>query len=273
MTTLRPMVRPMVRPIARGVTQAGGGGGFSITSLFAAGEKGAWYDPSDLSSMYQDSAGTTPAVVNQPVGYIADKSGNGNHAKQATTASKPILRQSGGLYYLQFDGVDDSLSTGSIDFTSTDKMTVVAGARLLSNAAAGVFAELSVSVSANNGSFVLLVPLSASSRYGFYSRGTATSQPFTGNDYTAPVSSVLTGTSEISADACALRVNGTVVATPSTDQGTGNYGNYPLYIGRRAGSTNPFNGYLYSLIVRGAATADVTGAEQYVATKTGVTLP
>ena len=37
------------------------------------------------------------------------------------------------------------------------------------------------------------------------------------------------------------------------DQGTGTYGNYPLYIGRRGGTTMPFNGRIYQLIVRGAA--------------------
>jgi hypothetical protein len=46
---------------------------FSPASLFTAGQQGAWYDPSDLNSMYQESAGTTPAVVGQPVGLLLDK--------------------------------------------------------------------------------------------------------------------------------------------------------------------------------------------------------
>ena len=70
----------------------------------------AWYDPSDLSSMRQgNTAGSAAAAVNAEVGYLADKSGNGNHATQATSANRPILRQSGALYYLEFDGVDDQL--------------------------------------------------------------------------------------------------------------------------------------------------------------------
>lgn len=71
---------------------------------------GVWYDPSDLSSMFQDSTGTTPAVVDSPVGRINDKSGNGKHAIQATSANRPILRQSGGLYWLESDGVNDSMA-------------------------------------------------------------------------------------------------------------------------------------------------------------------
>lgn len=60
--------------------------------LFRNGEAGAWYGPSDMSTMFQDSAGTTPVTaVEQPVGRILDKSGRGNHATQATTAAKPVL--------------------------------------------------------------------------------------------------------------------------------------------------------------------------------------
>ena len=53
---------------------------------------GAWFDPSDMSTMYQDAAGTTPVTaVEQPVGLILDKSGNGYHATQSVTASRPVL--------------------------------------------------------------------------------------------------------------------------------------------------------------------------------------
>ena len=47
----------------------------AVQQLFASGEPGFWLDPSDLSTMYQDSAGTTPVTaVEQPVGLILDKS-------------------------------------------------------------------------------------------------------------------------------------------------------------------------------------------------------
>jgi hypothetical protein len=66
---------------------------FSPVALFAGGVQGAWYDPSDFSTLFQNSAGTTPVTaVEQPVGYMADKSGRGNHATQATSASRPTLR-------------------------------------------------------------------------------------------------------------------------------------------------------------------------------------
>jgi hypothetical protein len=49
-------------------------GGFNPRSLFAAGAQGAWYDPSDFSTLFQDSAGTTPVTAfGQPVGLMLDK--------------------------------------------------------------------------------------------------------------------------------------------------------------------------------------------------------
>lgn len=48
---------------------------FSPDDLFAAGEQGAWYDPSDLSTLFQDSAGMAPVTADgQPVGLMLDKS-------------------------------------------------------------------------------------------------------------------------------------------------------------------------------------------------------
>jgi hypothetical protein len=48
---------------------------FSPASFFANGEQGWWYDPSNFSTLFQDSAGTTPVTaVEQPVGLQLDLS-------------------------------------------------------------------------------------------------------------------------------------------------------------------------------------------------------
>jgi len=47
---------------------------FTPRALFASGEAGVWYDPSDLTTMFQDYTSATPAVIGQPVGTILDKS-------------------------------------------------------------------------------------------------------------------------------------------------------------------------------------------------------
>jgi hypothetical protein len=71
-----------------------------------------------------------------------------------------------------------------------------------------------------------------------------------------------------------LRRNGASVATSALDQGTGNFGNYPLFIGRRNNRQLPFNGRLYSLAVLGrtATDAELASMEAWVAGKTGVTI-
>lgn len=48
---------------------------FTPVSLFALSEPGIWYDPSDLNTLFQDAAGTTPVTAaGQPVGLLLDKS-------------------------------------------------------------------------------------------------------------------------------------------------------------------------------------------------------
>ena len=179
-------------------------------------------------------------------------------------------------YYLLFDGVDDWMVTPSIDFSSTDKMTVFAGVRKLSDAAGAFVAELSVSRGLNAGAWSLIAPGGIGVRQGYYfsSKGTLDSSNGVDSGFAPPITNVLTGIGDISGDLATLRVNGTQAASRTADQGTGNYGNYPLYIGRRGGTELPFKGHLYGLIVRGAATDDnhLTHAEKYLAYKSGVSL-
>jgi hypothetical protein len=179
--------------------------------------------------------------------------------------------------YLFFDGGSDSMATGNIDFTATDKMTVWAGVRKNSDASAGVVAELSVSVSTNNGSFLIDAPdIPASQDYGFYVKGTSISEA-QANGFPAPDTAVLAMQGDIAASSDRIRArrNGSQVGTSgAASLGTGNFGNYPLYIGARAGTGTFFNGNLFGLVVRGAAstTAQITATEAWLAPKTGVTL-
>jgi hypothetical protein len=173
----------------------------------------------------------------------------------------------GFLPYLQFDGIDDSMSTNSIDFTATDKMTVWAGARKLSDATRGMVAELQDAA----GSFQLNAPVATSPSYRWASRGSIGPVTVDVTGYAAPISNVLTGIADIANDTTTLRINGVQVGTNSGDQGTGNYGNYPLNIGQRGGSSLPFNGWLTSLIVRGAQStqSQIEATESWVNGKTG----
>ena len=242
----------------------------AIRALFASSEQGAWYDPSDLTTLFQDSAGTIPVTATgQPVGRMNDKSGRGNHATQATAAARPVLQIDAGKYYLAFDGVDDAMATASIDFTATDKITIVAGVRVV-NGAIGMIYELSANAATNAGAFYS-VANELTDRDNFKTGGTLSPSPVYTPAISSPRTSVLTGIGDIAAPSIIVRRNGAQVASDASSQGTGNFGNHPLYIGARAGSSLFFSGRLYSMIIRGAASsaAQITSAETYANSKTG----
>jgi len=114
MSVIQKAIQPVFRRVVRGPFDLPYADGDPILALFANGEQGAYYDPSDSSTVFQDAAMTTPAGDGDPVGAIMDKSGNGNHITQSTAASRPALRNVGGLWYLEFDGTDDFLACAPI---------------------------------------------------------------------------------------------------------------------------------------------------------------
>lgn len=326
----------------------------SILAIFAAGEVGVWFDPFDLTTLFQDTAGTVPVTApGQTVAQMRDKSPNAKHATQATAAARPIygihpktgirnlltdtdamatqnvtvaagthtlsftssgtvtltgaatgsligggtltftatagtltltvvgsvtfaqlergsvatayqkvvtryeITEAGvpSVHYLYAGGASDPrwMVTPALNFTGTDKMTVWAAARKLSDAATASLVELSASTAANTGVFAIFAPVSGgAATYSFLSKGTAQVVATTPASYAAPNTSIIAGIGDISADTTAIRANGAQVAASASDQGTGNYGNHALYLMMRAGTSLPFNGYFYGLIARGA---------------------
>lgn len=98
-----------------------------ITSLFSSGEQGGLWLPG-LDTCYTDNGTTLCTAPGDLVYRIDDLSGNGNHATNSTTASMPVLRQTaGGLWYLEFDGVDDYLFLPNIPFVADTGFDVYAG--------------------------------------------------------------------------------------------------------------------------------------------------
>jgi hypothetical protein len=250
---------------------------FAPGLLFLGGEQGAWYDPSDLSTLFQDAAGTVPVTTTgQAVRLMLDKSGRGNHATAPSDAARPVLQaDAGGLLHLLFNGSSRSMSTSAINFTGTDKMSIFAGVTKLSDAARGMLAELS-SVATNPGAFYFAAPDVAAPNFGFYLNGGAVYQPTT---FTAPTTQVIAVAFNRSgatlADKIIPRFNGVVNQTNGSDAATtGNFGNYSLFIGSRNNASLRFNGRLYGLIVRGAqsSAAQITATELWMAGKTGVAI-
>jgi hypothetical protein len=177
----------------------------------------------------------------------------------------------GFLPYLALDGSDDSFGTNSIDFTATDKMSVCAGVTKLSDATQAVITELSASIAANNSAFLLTGPNTATlANFNYRSKGTTPVDNIV-TTYVAPYTAVLTATSDISGSTSSIRVNNGTFSTVTSSQGTGNYGNYPLYIGRRANTSLPFNGRIYQMVICGKtlSASELASTEAYVNQKTG----
>lgn len=83
---------------------------WSPARLFQDGVSGAWYDPEDRATLFQDAEATTPVTATgQPVGHVHDKSGNGHHMTQPDPSARPIYRSAGDIHWLEFDGVDDRM--------------------------------------------------------------------------------------------------------------------------------------------------------------------
>lgn len=209
-------------------------------------------------------------TFNGTIDNISVKLLAGNHATQATSTQRPLYQIDGtGRPYLAFDGVDDCMVTNTIT-PAIDKVQVFAGVRKLSDAASGMLVELGDGTS-QPGTFGFRFPSLTLAGATFSSRGTSSANATTGG-IPAPSTNVLTGLGDIVAPSSILRSNGIQVGIDTATQGTGNFLAYPIYIGRRAGISNPFNGRLYSLIMRFGAnltTGQITSTESWVNGKTG----
>lgn len=223
---------------------------------------------SDGSIYFQLQAAGTMTVNSISIKELA-----GNHTYQSNAASRPLLQRNAttGAYYLAFDGSDDFLVTNSIDFTSTDKISLFAGVRKLSDAQVGSI----LSLAGSNGIFELYTPsMVGANNYVLSATGSTGVKYLNAEGYVAPVSSVLSAKIDIGQDLRLLSVNGAKLQNSTADLGAGNLGNYPLYIGRRGGTSLPFNGHIYSLIGIGRLTTDAeaTSLEKSIAKNVGVTL-
>lgn len=252
-----------------------GSSGFSPLDLFAGGKQGAWYDPSDKSTLFQDVSGTVPVTKDgDPVALMRDKSGNGNHATQTVSASRPAYTKDGNLDSLYFDGVDDMLvATLARNMSESGELYVFAAFKGTPDASIGILAELGYNHMSYGGFY-----LAARATYSTFSGrgvriGDSTDEV---NQTTSEGAKILTATINVNKIAPAkTRVNnGAWVNSVSTDFGGGVMSKDNLYIGVRANGSLPFKGYLYGLIIVGGAMTEqeIIDTQNYLATKAGVTL-
>jgi hypothetical protein len=76
------------------------------SNYFTGALAGAYYDPSDISTLWKDAAGTSPVTADgDQVIRIDDKSGNGHHLI-STFAQEPVYHTGSGKPYVEFGGSD-----------------------------------------------------------------------------------------------------------------------------------------------------------------------
>ena len=195
----------------------------------------------------------------------------GNHASQATAAARPLYKTDGTYHWLQFDGVDDSLSTAAIDFTGTDKMSVFAGVYRNGN---GVIVETGVNRTGVGAFGVRAITSELDSGFningfGYKESTNLPDAPQTEVVY-APFDGALFGYTGIGT----IRVNGSnTTMTPGSGAGNssaGYFGNHQLRVGSYSGG-GYFNGNTYPLIVVGkqCAPEEIDQTEAWVNGKTG----
>lgn len=185
---------------------------------------------------------------------------------------------------LSYDGVDDgSYSASTLDMTSTDKVTVLAAVRKLSDVSTSIIVEFNAAgdaagsaSGANPGTFAVFAPLTAGApRYNWRVRGDGAANAVEVGSFTAPTTNVLSGSGDIPADVTTFRVDGPVRGASTFDLGSGKLGNHTLFIGRRNNASLPFNGLDYGIVVIGRLLTERERktAENWLARASGVVLP
>ena len=235
-------MHPIIRNALIGLG-SGGGGGPTPVSILGANLK-MWIDFSDFATLYQDNAGTTPVTATgQQMGKAIDKSGNGNHIIQPTSAKRGLVSAAyPGCVTL--DGVDDSYYTAStLDLSAVSAVTVYLSFRQQNEIGSQCLLEHSPDYSTNR-AFNMFSPISTSpSRTAIgYKGGGSKGLIYYNSLADAPVKKVIVASVDLAQSLgliTACRMNG-VVRTPTaaeTNLGGGNFLNAVLYIGGRAGTS------------------------------------
>lgn len=117
----------------------------------------AWYDPSDISTLFQDDLGTIPVTASgQSVGMLLDKSGNGNHLIQATSSLRPIWYNSSGLSWIAGDGIDDAMSrTGVVTSSVSSGYNACAVEQIASGSLYAAYSGFSKTTYTTDGTFAI----------------------------------------------------------------------------------------------------------------------
>ena len=243
---------------AQGYGRGQGGGGLSLEAQLAALSPAAWYDPSDLSTLWQDTAGTTPVTADgDPVARMDDKSGNARHLLQSTTSRCPLYKTDGALHWLASDGVDDWMRcTGWSLAQPWDRVSGVRQATNVTN---------SRLYGPGSGSNVLIFPSGVSPALAMNDGATACSN----SDFTVGTNRVMTD--RHNGASSSLQADNLTAATGNP--GTNTLNGLTLFGDQNTNTVAVGEWRFYGLALRSTFTADELALlKEYYAGKAGVTL-
>lgn len=258
---------------------AGGGGGWTPADIFTGAVRGAWWDPSDLSTLWQDISRTVPVTTTgQSVAMMDDKSGNGMGLVQGVSGARPILQNDGTNYYLDFDGTDDFLSynTGANLRIEDDDINVVFGMKTDTTAGYTTLFARSLQNSEAGRYWMAIDSGTISSAYQYNGSTVASAT----KSFTSTANHVMTMTVDRSVNnSITLREDAAATTGTYAAESTNHTPDRRFLLGAYNDPTDTgqgyyFNGRIYGMILWFAPvdTGDIDDAEAWMADKTGVTL-
>lgn len=247
---------------------------FTPASLFTNNGPGAWYDPSDLSSLAQNSDGTGSVSENDIIKYVGDKSGNGNHATQSNGSKAPVLRKdANGKYYLEFDGTDDVLEVPAIDFTGSGQLSAFAAAQSTANDAFRIIYESEPNIFVGAGNTLLSQPGSGSSE-GFeltFNDDGAFKGARKDAGYPSGTTYIVTGRTDLVSEVSLLRIDGSQVVSDNGPYTISSFSNKAAGLGGRKSGLRHWSGFIYGFVIIGSF-VDPEDTESFLADKAGITI-
>jgi hypothetical protein len=145
-----PVFSPLYNALMTTSEAAGGSATTDVMLMLrAAGKKAFFPSTNPATGWWQDSAGTTQAALEQPVGRITDLSGNSYHATQATSLNRPTYTRKVNIFTSTTDTVTTA-RTGTT-FAGAYTLYIGSGSITLSGTATGTYAAGSHSITCTAG--------------------------------------------------------------------------------------------------------------------------
>lgn len=240
-----------------------------------------WLDIQDISTLWQDTAGTTAVTTaGQSIARVDNKGSLGGYFQQGTGTKQPTYQTSGYVHAL-FDGTDDALvSQANINLSATDKVTVF-GAWERTTTVGNDIVVVEHTTTSTAGSFFIWATNTAANNATFRAAG-ARGSTAGGSPQWAEVSGlatsgspeVLASTNDIAGDSTKLWVNNGTPVEATGDKGTGNFVSGSMSVGARTGNQFYLAGKLTDIVVFDSLLSDTDRqtVQTYLADKNGATL-